>query len=236
MRLLASLLIATVFLAGCGGGGNSGISSRPINTVPPPINGVRSLVQSTRFILPGDRWAYRTAIRDTVTGVISDGTSLIKAEDGTGRFPGMTNLVELGYEVEFATGFDFGALRYFRSSDNRDFSMVGSGNALNTPLRFLPGIWTLETEFAADATAPGNPPQSFHSHLKVLGTEQVTVPAGTFETWKCEVERDFLPQSQSGIFWFAPQIGSHVKAVYRYQPSTGNELEIAEELTSASML
>jgi len=50
---------------------------------------------------------------------------------------------------------------------------------------------------------------------EVLGIEDITVPAGTFHTFKIEVRQDSKGYSDLKTFWYSPELGWSVKVTYR---------------------
>jgi len=206
--------ILLLLTAGCGGGaGNS----------------------TTTFTLPASRlrtpevgqaWTY------TVTGMlIGDGLKLPLVGELTRRYdatsaPGAT-LTEVEEGEIMTAGQTFpDNLTTLIAVDNagnvNDLALQERDDtgpdALATPIRALPGDFSFTTQFdqATQLTVRGGP----YSHaFKVNGMERLTVPAGTFLTWRVtETVINGTNLSQQTV-WYAPEIGNIVKSTIQQQDS-----------------
>jgi hypothetical protein len=79
--------------------------------------------------------------------------------------------------------------------------------------RHIEGMWPLTVGKSEDFTADGGPGGARHVSYRVLRTEIIHVPAGSFYTYV--VERRDRVMNDTGVntatFWYAPSIGSVVK-------------------------
>lgn len=79
--------------------------------------------------------------------------------------------------------------------------------------RHIEGMWPLTVGKSEDFTADGGPGGARHINYRVVRTEIIHVPAGSFYTYV--VERRDRVVSDTGVnqatFWYAPSIGSVVK-------------------------
>ena len=107
---------------------------------------------------------------------------------------------------------------YQQDSSSRSLYRTGTnGSLLRTPALSLPGTWYAgESNSASSTLSDGT---SYSVVFKVEEEEPVTVPAGTFLTWKTIVTETTIgpapvsaPDTVTGTYWYAPQIGSYVKA------------------------
>ena len=113
--------------------------------------------------------------------------------------------------------------------------IVGIGGYSSQPE--LPAAWSATTGLSSDDAydvAFGNSDGSatitatnhIHYGLTVIGKETVTVPAGTFETWKTNMITGYQAQGRTinTTAWWAPQLGSFVKADTTETVSTGQQV------------
>ena len=101
----------------------------------------------------------------------------------------------------------------------------------------LPATWSATTGLSSDDSyeiAVGNSDGSatikttnhIHYGLTVIGKETVTVPAGTFVTWKANMITGYQAQGRTvnSTAWWAPQLGSFVKMDTTETVSTGQQV------------
>jgi len=101
----------------------------------------------------------------------------------------------------------------------------------------LPGTWGSGSAFASDDSYTGiagnadgsiSPSVKNHEHIGIsyLAKETVTVPAGTFETYKVNIIKGFQGQNKTvnATAWWAPQLGSFVKMDTTETVSTGQQV------------
>jgi hypothetical protein len=79
--------------------------------------------------------------------------------------------------------------------------------------RHVEGLWPLTVGKSEDFTADGGPGGAHHINYRVLRTEIIHVPAGSFYTYVIERRDRVMNDSGSNVatFWYAPSIGSVVK-------------------------
>jgi len=101
----------------------------------------------------------------------------------------------------------------------------------------LPASWSATTGLSSDDSyeiAFGNADGSatikvtnhIHYGLTVVGKETVTVPAGTFQTWKTNMITGYQAQGRTvnATAWWAPQLGSYVKMDTTETTTTGQQV------------
>jgi len=102
---------------------------------------------------------------------------------------------------------------------------------------YLPGVWGPGNAFSSDdsyevefGNADGSlkPTITNHQHVGIayLSKEVVTVPAGTFETYKVNMINGYQGQGRTinATAWWAPQLGSFVKMDTTETVSTGQQV------------
>jgi len=73
---------------------------------------------------------------------------------------------------------------------------------------------------------------SFYPLFKVVGTETVTVEAGSFECWKIGVLNSSNPNQIVGYVWYSPDAKNYIKGELTTGDSSGNTYNIQIELVS----
>jgi hypothetical protein len=161
-------------------------------------------------IKAGDSWSYRYVDYWTNKQILSFRESVSFANDRViqmvDRPYGKKKEIDTTYTAEWNVvsspnaGFfnpDHGFLKFpLRVGDTHDARYV-----VKFPLRSAHGIWQVRHE----------------RHVKVVGWEDVTVPAGTFHALRIEGEGSFerLDTTLSGtakeIMWYAPEVRRYVK-------------------------
>lgn len=249
MRRLLPVVLTLVFSTmGCGGGNSSSASTPQIlgNDSVTTIGGVYRLANITRVLKPNDSWSYRGTAKSnrTTRSVITT----IGVANGPGSLLGFPAPLAVTATTAIEDGTSFGTTLYgYSDATSRELVVVGDKEGfLHGDLSALVGEWKLSLEHSGSGWR-SETNIAYRFQLKVVGNDLIRVPAGAFETWRCEVQRDVYTLdagrlfTQEGTFWYAPQLGQYVKAVYKHTPykhtpSEGAEIEITEELFSASML
>ncbi|MGE0388212.1 MAG: caspase domain-containing protein [Gammaproteobacteria bacterium] len=81
-----------------------------------------------------------------------------------------------------------------------------------------------------------HPQWSCRFHATAVAIESVTVPAGTFEAIRVEVEQIIIPNGpgveRKAIYWYAPQVKRSVKAEWRTVSGQWNGPDVQSELVS----
>ena len=235
-----SVLLITIFLAACSPLPVPPTSTQPIetaqNTATVPtatLEGstpVASQSLCTNLYYPvrqGATWTYKStrgpageySFTDTITSVRQDGFTLstqigqlTRAQEWTCTAEGLSAL-QLG-----------GAPAAMLNSQNIQLNLdINNATGVTFPSQINPGSqWQQNmdvtgdvTAFNEEAEAAGTVQMSFNA----VGNESVTIPAGTFEALKVEVDVSLnvnatyegitLPISFSGdyTYWFAPNVG-----------------------------
>jgi hypothetical protein len=174
----------------------------------------------------GDRWSYES--KDAATGDIRNIFTLVVAEitdkeittrvSSRGKDRPRTVVFDLQWGI-----VDDGVVQY------RPASLLGIRTPLNAGEE-----WRSETN--AVNMQRGNAFQT-STFTKVVAAEKITTPAGTFDTFRVEVDvaqvntKDATKASKSKhVFWYAPAINRWVKKTYeirfegRLRDSTVDEL------------
>ena len=224
VRVAYLLCIGGIFLTqGCGGGGKA--------------NAVYPLSTQTRALQIGDTWVYDD----------NEVVSVSAAADAP-RLSRVRRVI-LGGEVagEYYTTDNFsqnasGAVTYF-SQTGRGFSpLLPNGpdreeQQLTTPQTVLFGQWasgeTLSYQLSYEAAAD-YPTEREGATLTVLGTDTITTPLGTFETWKVQSQTKYAADSDpvSAVYWYAPQIGNFVRARIK---NGSNEYDVTLKSTTVPL-
>jgi|GEM_PF-6390957 hypothetical protein len=217
----AGLLILT----GCGGG--SGSSNPTIN---PPTT-TRTLVEDLE---------YRYDFQGSVGGLPGyQGTFGIRTFAASlNEEPTIMEDTLLNVSGD-SGGLFLSERRFLRQNANRDILQVGDVNAEGsvsfTPeLTLLPGVYQATTQFSQQATRPdvGNVTRSF----RVIGTERVTVPLGTFDCWKVEYSQADATKSITATAWIDPRIAYPVKQVIQSAENNGSTYAGTVELRTTNAL
>lgn len=212
--VVAIALLTVTTVVGCGGGGGSDNPSPS-----PSSSAVYPLTARLRTAQSGDTATYTGS--GTFSEVGSSGSvpltaSVIDTYTATTfrGAPSLLSTTSITFRVE---GSD---IVENLSSINRQDGATGdlfvvstdaSDAALTTPVIFLPGTFRNGYSHSADYVYEDGSPSSRRT-FTVVGTEIVSTPIGRFETWKAvatETEGDTSSQSTQ---WFAPQLGTFVKA------------------------
>jgi hypothetical protein len=106
---------------------------------------------------------------------------------------------------------------YFRqdpASGGISYTSLGNFGALREPVENLPGTWTTGLQF--ERTMTGTNDQTVHMQFAILGVEMVECPLGRFQTWKTAITYEY-PRTggtwrSEGTYWYAPELGSYIKA------------------------
>ena len=245
---MISVLLISILLAACSAPPVPPTSTQPIETatVPSteplgtstPVAG-QSLCSNVYYpVRQSATWTYKSAggpageysFTDTISAVRADGFTL------TTQIGDLTRTQEWTCSAEGLTALQLGgAPAAMLNSQNIELNLeINNATGLTFPSQISPGSqWQQNMDvtgnviaFNEQAEATGNVQMSFNP----VGNESVTVPAGTFEALKVDVDVTLnvnatyegitLPVSFTGdyTYWFAPNVG-WVKA-----SATGNVL------------
>lgn len=141
--------------------------------------------------------------------------------------------------VNFGTAGNFEVAEPVTASTGLDVNgkPIITGIASSSSQKQLPMAWSAATGLSSDDAydvAFGNADGSatikvtnhIHYGLTVIGKETVTVPAGTFETWKTNMITGYQAQDRTvnATAWWAPQLGSFVKMDTTETTTTGQQV------------
>ena len=235
-HILISILLVTVFLAACSTPSvpptdpqSTATAAIPTGTEEgnTPVPG-QALCTNTYYpIRQGATWTYKStggpageySFTDTIASARADGFTLSTQIGNISRTQEWTCTVEGLAALQLG-----GAPAAMLNSQNIQLNLdITNATGVTFPSQILPGDqWqqTLDvqgnvTMMNEEAQATGNAQMNFSA----LGNENVTVPAGTFEALKVEVdvmlnidasyEGITLPVSFTGeyTYWFAPNVG-----------------------------
>lgn len=198
-RLFLSVVVClSLWGAGCGGGGESA------------RNGVHPATR-LRTLQSGDNWVYD--VTNYISGSLNqsgrNNVSITKSDfNGQSALVWHSQLTSLFGEDGKSDSYS----HYLQDKSSGDLLAASGGDlvAYPEPVLVLPGEW--KTGLSRSFTGNGD-----RFTLKVTGQERITVPAGTFDTWRME-------QTQTGktyqggndytitsTCWVAPETGSWVK-------------------------
>lgn len=198
------------------------------NSAPESGNTVEGICANDYYpVIQGAAWTYKSMgspagdykFTDAISAVNSDGFTL------TSQYGELTRTQEWGCKEEGLAALQLGGpTAATLNSQDMNFTFdVKKVDGLTYPVEMNPGKeWGHVIEFEGrmdiageTATAEGNAQTTF----KVLGTESVTVPAGTFDAVKVQVNTNIVftiqvqgisvPASFSGTYayWFAKGVG-----------------------------
>lgn len=204
-------LVLVAILAGCGGGG--GASSVV------PLDG------TVRQAQPGDTWEY------AITGTATDGTNttavagiysetvsastVVTPQNVTARVILTSMSLTMGGRTSAIVGKEYctqdpdGTVWTHGGQDNGQTYWItdpstGRYKSMASPLSQGISWGTHVTE---------NPGSSYDTSSVVIGTETVSVPAGSFQTFKTNISGMVGGVPTSGQEWYCPQLGNVVQRV-----------------------
>lgn len=191
-------------------------------------NRIHNLATKTRMLQAGDRWDYKmtaslTAAKSVINGEIKGSSAMtLEKTVGNSRTP-----LTRSHRIHLSTSRkqDF-TEKLFLSQPKSDGLLYKVGETSDSdktrmtsqPPVFLPGKWQSGLQFNTETTYDDGATE--RGDWKILGTEIVDTPAGRFATWKVNEQVDMTGNAsnplgdttQHGIYWYAPQLGSFVKA------------------------
>ena len=200
--------------SGCGGGD----SSTPEKELP--------LSSRTRALQPGDSWTYRVSGNSDFYGKWKSSlTETVRIDSGS--FMGnpvltrttITNVEDTaGYGVEYLKQTETGELIALGAL-GLDSTVAPPDSAhrevrpLIEPQPFVFGEWIAKKELTYQLQYNDQDFVARAAKLVIVGTEKVSTPLGTFDTWKVEVtpNNPRTLKSREGTYWYAPQLGAIVK-------------------------
>lgn len=232
---LVSMLLIIIFLAACSAPPVPPTSTQPIETATvPEATGTstpaagQSLCTNVYYpIRQGATWTYKStggpageySFTDTISAVRADGFTL------STQIGNLTRTQEWTCTAEGLAALQLGgAPAAMLNSQNIELNLdINNATGLTFPSQISPGSqWQQNmdvsgnvTAFNEQAEATGSVQMSFNA----IGNESVTVPAGTFDALKVEVDVNLnvnatyegitLPVSFTGdyTYWFAPNVG-----------------------------
>ena len=244
-----SVLLITIFLAACSAPPIPPTSTQPIETaqITTPATETTATLEGagqslcTNVYYPvrqGATWTYKStggpageySFTDTISAVRADGFTL------STQIGDLTRVQEWTCTAEGLAALQLGgAPAAMLNSQNIQLNLdINNATGLTFPSQIAPGSqWQQNMDVAGNVTAFNEQAEaagSVQMSFNVVGNESVTVPAGTFDALKVEVDVNLnvnatyegitLPVSFRGdyTYWFAPNVG-WVKA-----SGTGNVL------------
>jgi len=231
----SALLAVALLLAACGGGAAPTESQNPQGEAPaeqptaePPTQSA-GLCSNLYFpVVVGATWAYAGtsntggdyAFTETITEVRADGFTM------TGTFEDLTRTQEWTCTANglVALQFDSGASAGISAAGLDAVFETTASDGVTLPASLAAGnTWTqnftlhgdMNIEGGITATADG----TVNNNFQAIGVESVSVPAGTFEAMRVEMQTTFsLTATVSGIgipitftattvSWYAPGVG-----------------------------
>ncbi len=101
--------------------------------------------------------------------------------------------------------------------------------------RHVEGLWPLTVGKTEDFTADGGPGGARHVQYRVVRTEIIQVPAGSFYTYVIERSDRVMNETSANVatFWYAPSIGNVVK--FEERMGRAGQPRPAYELVSVRM-
>jgi len=215
MKLIHGTLGAVVLgvIIGCGGGGGSNGSSDGGSTGTTPAGTV------FKTLTPVIIYTYGLSGTATVASVpktIATGQRVLEVDTSTQS--GATVLLSATDSISLTDTTTSGFfLRNYVSQDagSHDISLnaldFGTGiKPLSLAQVLLPGTFTGTTSVSKSYTYTGGP--GVYS-LTPEATENVTVPAGTYQTYRMHGSFDFgSGYTRVGTYWYSPSVGTYVKA------------------------
>jgi photosystem II stability/assembly factor-like uncharacterized protein len=204
------MAIALLFvLVSCNGGGGGGSpSGTPATPVP------------LRMFQNGDRWTY--AVSGSVnlpgSGVSFSGTTDRWIDTGSSTKKIIHNEVTLNAA---GTTTQTGADTYFDQDADGNVTFFGDANSVNGRVRLdtsATGFLRLKSPIRLgdqvdSGTITFDDGSTLSSSFQVIGTETITVPAGTFDTYKVDATEvhtnptQTLTLTQAGSYWIDPKVG-----------------------------
>jgi len=238
IRILFSLLLVMVFVTACSLPGNE----TPTPTIPvteepqatatelatePPVTGGGVCANAYYPVREGATWSYKStsgptgdfSFTDTITSVREDGFTL------TSQFEGVTRTQEWACEPEGLVALQLGgpSAATLNTQGVQLNLTVNNVSGVTFPSEIITGKeWQHILEFEGELDIAGTPAEATggaESNFSALGTESVTVPAGTFDAMKVQVDSTItinatfqgisMPVAFSGAytFWFAQGVG-----------------------------
>jgi hypothetical protein len=231
-----SVSLITIFLAACSPPPAISTSTQQIDTVPVPTATPEASTPvvpqglCTNLYYPvrqGATWTYKStggpageySFTDTITSVRLDGFTL------STQIGQLTRLQEWTCTAEGLSALQLGgAPAAMLNSQNINLNLdINNATGVAFPSQISPGSqWQHNMDVTGDVTAFNEEAEAsgtVQMTFNAVGNESVTVPAGTFEALKVEVDVSLnvnatyegitLPVSFTGdyTYWFAPNVG-----------------------------
>ena len=243
MRALLSLLLVMVFITACSLPGNETptptihLTEEPQATAtePPvtpqgdgtPVTGAGLCANAYYPIREGATWSYKSIgspvgdynFTDTITSVREDGFTL------TSQFEDVARTQEWACKPEGLVALQLGgpSAAMLNTQDVQLNLTVNNVSGVTFPSEIITGNeWQHMLEFEGELDIAGTPAEAIggaESNFSAIGIESITVPAGTFDAMKVEVDSTItinatfqgisMPVAFSGTytFWFAQGVG-----------------------------
>jgi hypothetical protein len=217
--------------AGCGGGSSTVASSRVV----PLAARLRQLRRGDSYHYMGTNQTKST--RYTIRFDSAIATSTISPTTDLVWVNTLERLTPKPLPPDFAGATT--ARYYAQNAITGDAALTldGGGVPFLNLTAVIPGNWRLGILQEQTVATQGGPPSRVT--FAVVGTETVHIPAGTFETWKTTQYQKGDSFEINGVYWWAPQVGTFVKAEYTVKlstgPTAGETEKYALEMTSTNV-
>ena len=210
-RLPLALVVLSLLFAGCTmfGDDDEPDVTIPTNATPPgpppppPPPSVGSVVSKAN-----DTWRYQGDFNETVVSTVTGANASVVRLRTVSERPGAE-------AHETITVFDAQTLALLQVQDN----LIAGGVILrfDPPLAVLiPAEDHIYNGTLIAVTPFGDIRQPASANVRFLGLENVTVPAGTFETYRYNAtiqSQGAFPFGQETEIWFAPKVEQAVKTI-----------------------
>lgn len=232
-RMFISLLLAMLFVSACAAPGN-GANPEPTSTQPPgvietataqspstetPSTTENSLCDNPYYpVRQGATWTYKStgspagefSFTDTITSARSDGFTL------TSQFGDLTRTQEWACEDIGLVALQLGgapAVTLTAQGVQLDLQ-INNVSGVTFPKEIIAGNqWQHNLDFEGQvemAGQSGNAQGTAVTRFTAIGSESVTVPAGTFEAMKIQVEPTLDINVGSNCYPFRSQLKAHI--------------------------
>lgn len=206
MRVAPVLVAFVALLAGCTNGDDPDVTTPSLSPTPAPPPPPDPPSEGSVVSKANDTWSYQAdgnkTVVSTVTGANATHVRLRTISQTQGGQPHQT-----------ITIFDARTLAIISVQDD----VIGATLRFDPPLPVLIPAADHEYNGTLVAATPfGDVRQPASASVRFLGLEKVTVPAGTFDTYRYNAtirSEGLFPFAQETEIWFAPLVEQAVKTI-----------------------